>query len=231
MAQPTVVASINSGTFTSRTVTTGTITSWTPQAYDVVVILVQLPQSGTVTFTLPSGWLNPLGGTTLATSPSGANMVAVYHQVTAAEATAATTSWTLTNLLDVSKQGSRLAFVVRGADSIAPVDTSAVAGGNSATCGIPGITPTKTNSLVVAGGGGNSFSTSATYTAPSAPWSTITGTLSGTNIRFALQCSTPTTAGVAYSGVSVPISRTDDWTAVTIAFAEATDSGKFFALF
>lgn len=228
---PSVVASINSGTFTSRTVSTGTITSYTPQANDVVVILIQLPQSTTAPFTLPSLWFNPLGGSTVATSPSGANMIAVAHLVTAAEATAVTTAWTLTNLLDVSKQGSRVAFVVRGADPAAPVGASAVAGGNSNSMGVPGITPTKSGSLVVAGGGGNSFSTSATYTIPGAPWSTTVGTTSGTNIRFAIQSSTPTTAGVAYAGVTVPISRVDDWTAVTIAFAAPAESAGFFALF
>jgi len=230
MPQPTVVASFNSGTFTSRTVSTGTIPSWTPQVGDVVVILIQLPQSGTVTFTLPAGWLNPLGGATVATSPAGANMVAVYHVVTAAEATAVTTAWTLTNLLDVSKQGSRVAFVVRGADPNAPIDVSAVASGNSASLGIPGVTPTKSDSLVVGGGGGNSFSTSETVTAPTAPWSTTVGTLSGTNIRFVVQCSTPTVAGSPFAGVALTISRTDDWTAVTIAFAAAGGSG-FFNLF
>lgn len=230
MAQPTVVASINSGTFNSRTVSTGTITSWTPQAFDLVVIMIQLPQSTTAPFTLPTGWFNPLGGSTVATSPAGANMVVVAHLVSAAEVTAVTTAWTLTNLLDVSKQGSRITFVVRGVNPIAPVDVSSATGGNSNSATMPGVTPTKSNSLVVSGGGGNSFSTSATYTAPSSPWSTITGTLSGTNIRFAFQNSTPTSAGVAYSGVSVPISRTDDWTAVTIAFAAAESTG-FFALF
>lgn len=230
MPQPTVVASFNSGTFTSRTVSTGTIPSWTPQAGDIVVILIQLPQSGTVTFTLPAGWFNALGDTTVATGSAGANTVVVYHVVTAAEATAVTTAWTLTNLLDVSKQGSRVAFVVRGADPNAPINVSAVASGSSASLGIPGVTPTKSDSLVVGGGGGNSFSTSATVTAPTAPWSTTVGTLSGTNIRFVVQCSTPTVAGSPFAGVALAISRTDDWTAVTIAFAAASGSG-FFNLF
>lgn len=228
---PSVVASINSGTFTSRTVSTGTITSWTPALNDLVVVMIQLPQSTTAPFTLPSLWFNPLGGSTVATSPAGANMVVVAHLVTAAEVTAVTTAWTLTNLLDVSKQGSRVTFVVRGVDPNAPVDISAATGGNSNSMGVLGVTPTKTGSLVVAGGGGNSFSTSATYTVPSSPWSLTVGTVTGTNIRFAMQSSTATTAGSPYSGVAVGISRVDDWTAVTIAFAPPAESTGFFALF
>lgn len=235
MAQPMVVASINSGTFNSRTVSTGTITSWTPQTNDIVVVLVQMPQAGTVTFTLPSGWANLLGGTTVATSAGGSTMVAVWHTVTQAEATTGTTSWTLTNLLDVSKQGSRLAFVVRGADPASPVDISAAAGGQATgnTMTIPGITPTKNDCLVVAGGGGNSFSTSVTYTAPASPWSTITGTLSGTNIRFAFKNATPTVAGTPVPSTSMAVSNSGDyWTAVIIAFAPAGLSrGNFFAMF
>lgn len=224
---PTVVASVNSGTFSgTRTISTGTITSWTPQANDVVVLIANMIQAGTVTFTTPSDWVLSVVG-----QGGGPTAALAYHVVTQAEATANTTAWTLTNWLDSNKQGRRVAFVVRGANPAAPVDVAAGGGGSTSTCVIPGVTPTQSDGLVVAGAGGNSVSTSATYTMPGAPWSLIQGQTSGVNICFGLQNSTPTTAGVAYSGVNVGISRTDGWSAVTAVFAPAPNSGAFFALF
>lgn len=226
---PTIVASVNSGTFSgTRTISTGTITGWTPQANDVVVILVNLIQAGTVTFSPPSDWVMAAVG-----EGGGPTMGAVYHLVTQAEATAATTSWSLSNLLDQNEQGRRIAFVVRGANPAAPVDVAAGGGASTNTCVIPGLTPTKSDGLVVGGGGGNSVSTSATYTMPGAPWSLIQGQTSGTNICFGIQNSTPTTAGVAYSGANIGISRVDGWASVAVAFAPAPSvgSGAFFAIF
>lgn len=233
---PSIASSVNPGTFTSRTVSTGTFPSWTPQAGDIVVLLINMPQSETVTFTLPADWSNVLGGDTLAVSSAGAKMLAIYHVVSTSEATAAVTAWTLTNLLDASKQGRRIAFVVRDADPSSPIGAAAGTGGNSNSCDLPGITPSRDGSLVVGAGGGNSFSTSATYTAPSTPWSALVGTFTGTNICFAIQNAATTSAGMAIPGVSVPISRSDGWTAVMMTFAAIpppppADDADFFAMF
>lgn len=229
--QPTIVASVDAGTFSSRTVTTGTIPSWTPQLNDLVGVLVNMPQSTPIPMTMPPGWANALSSS--AGSPSGANTVVVYHLVTAGEVSAATTSWTLTNLFDSSESGRQVSFVVRGVNPAAPIDVSAGAGGVGNPFTSPSLAPTKTGCLVVAGGGGNSFSTSTTYGSPSAPWSSVAGLYSGTNLAFVAQCSTPTVSGVAFPGLGLSVSRSDDWAAATVAFAPIPDppSGGFFAFF
>lgn len=225
--QPTVAASLNSGTFSSsRSPTTGTIAGYTPALNDLVVIVLALTQSGAITVAAPSGWTaitfganNFIQGTSSGTAGS---MVILYHYVTSAEVTAGTTSWTLTNVLGTAKAGRRYVAVLRGVNTTTPVDAVASAATTGATMTIPDVTPGVRGGLVLGFGMGNTNSASETIAAPTSPWSTTVGQMSGTSqVGFIAQNSTFTTSGVLVAGQSLAINRTDDLINAAATFVPA----------
>src|ERR1700722_4379353 len=86
-----------------------TFSGYTPQLNDVVVLF---PSARTAcTLTIPSGWVNPLGGTTdLFTGSS--ELCCVYHLVTSTEVTNGTTTYTATNLYEATKNGNVIGIIL-----------------------------------------------------------------------------------------------------------------------
>lgn len=223
MAPPSVISTINATFTTTRTITTGTLPSWTPQENDLVCVYAHVLQAAIgATITVPADWTLALSSTpVVASRPFD---VLVYHRVTAAEATAATTSWTLTNLLDASRSGRKIAFVVRGVDPASAIGAGAttISSTSSNSVSLSGITPVDNGSLILAGVGGNSLSTTTTYTLPGAPWSLVGGLSSSSNaVTALLGNSDPGVAGVSVSGLTIPINRTDDWSGFMCEFKSA----------
>jgi len=102
---------------------TSTFTSWTPALNDLVILFCSDNLQGR-TITIPSGWVNPLGGTTDVESDAH-QMCAVYHWVTQAEVDAVTMTYTATDLYDASVTTGRTSgIVLRGVDTITPIDGS-----------------------------------------------------------------------------------------------------------
>lgn len=236
MLQPSVVASLNSGTFSSsRSPATGTITSYTPQFNDCIVIVLALTQSGAITVAPPSGWTavmfsgnNYIPGTSAGTA--GAQVV-LYHFVTSAEAAAATTSWTLTNVLGTAKSGRRYVTVLRNVNTSIPVDAVATGTGTGSAMVLPDVTPAITGGLILGFGQGNTNSASETIATPTSPWSLVVGQMSGTSqVGLIAQNSTFTSPGVLAGGQSLALNRTDDWICSAVTFNGA-DSNGFFAFF
>lgn len=228
--KPYVVTSYGtSGEFTTATVSpnTGTIPSWGAQAGDVIMVCFNLTQKLNQSIAnMPSGWFSPLGGSTIVISPNASNpdnLVVLCHVLTQAEVTADTRLWTFTNLLAKSSAGRRFVAVIRNADPNNPIDIAASANGASNSLAIADLsTPSRNGSLVLACGGTNGISTANTIGTPTAPWSSVGGTYSSggsTRTVFIAKCATDTVAGVAFSGVNLTISNTQDWVSATVAFA------------
>src|SRR6476620_4004023 len=115
-----VVASVSASLAATRS-PTATFSSWTPALNDLVVLFVTSGATG-ATITVPSGWVNILGGTTDVESDSH-EATFVYHWVTSTEATNGTLTYTATTLYDTTQSGGTVGIVLRGVDTTTPIDS------------------------------------------------------------------------------------------------------------
>lgn len=215
---PPVFASgfIRNGFATVQSPTTGTIPSYTPAAGDLVTCFVR---TATVspTWTVPTGWTNPLGGTTLEASGSDSLLV-IQHVVTSAEQTAGTTSWTLTGLFSAGQTGAVYSCVVRGANSSNPIDTTGVTQSSTATTThvLAGITPNSTGSLVIHGIGSSG---SGAYSSPPAGTTLEVSSAAGQNGGAIVGRTAATTAGVAIGAANITFAASSQYASITLAIA------------
>jgi hypothetical protein len=130
------IAGVSSVVTASRSpsITLGT----SPIENDVIVVFASSNSTSSTPATAPTGWtyMRPSGNTNGTIMPSDSSMAAVmlYHVVTAAEDTANTVTWTLTNLWNATETGRITATVLRGVGAITNTYSVAAANaGNSAT--------------------------------------------------------------------------------------------------
>lgn len=192
-----------------------TFTGYTPQGGDVVYFFINA-QASQVSITVPSGWVNSLGGNTVSSAASsGVSAVAIYHVVTASEVSAGTTTYTATNLF-TSASFRVLGMVVRGAsdDPIGSTGTTSSAT-PTATHVIPGLSATGMGAgWTVVGGiaaGGNN-----TYTDP-AGWTLIIKNSSGQFGVATYKNNNLTTANTAVSSQNITNSSSVAYAGITIA--------------
>lgn len=221
-----VIASASAAFTTITDPATGTISSYTPVAGDVVVVFVN---TGAVQSVVdPSGWVNLLGANvSVANAASSASCY--FHIVTAGEATAGTVAWTLTGLFSTARTGRVTTVVVRGAQA-SPKDAATSTQGNStATHATAAITPALGDNLVLAFVGGNNTS-AATYTAPGGVWSVVRQDTASRSV-IVLQ-NAPSVAGQAIASQNVTISASTQYCGISVAIASVpSDGGRFFAFF
>lgn len=221
-AKPKLVAANSAAVSASRSPAITFNTGWTPAVNDVVVFWVS-STAAAVTITIPSGWINPLGGTTDVESDSH-EMCCVYHLVTAAEASGVTRTYTATNLYDATQTGQVAGCVIRGVDPNSVIDsansTSDLA--NSATPHIlASLTGTNllNDSLVMSA---VAKDTTGTYTTPSG-WTVATS--ANTNQALSLLIRVDyTTAGSNVAATNITPSVGDEYCSITAAFTEASTS-------
>lgn len=120
-----------------------------PATGDLVVLFCG--STSTAAITIPSGWVNALGGTTDVESIGPHEMCAVYHFVTSGESGGATTTFTATNLYDNAETGSVLGLVVVGVDQSTPLIGTGTGTGVAATHQLAAVTPSGDNGLIVSG--------------------------------------------------------------------------------
>jgi hypothetical protein len=222
---------IRTGFSAVRTVSTGTIASYTPAAGDIVVLWARAA-TGSGTATVPSGWVNPLGGNALAAA-STVSVIAVYHVVTSAEATAVTTAWTLTNLWDANQTGAAYTAVLRGVDQVTVIDdfNSAINSTASTTHVLAGLTGTdlSNNSLVLSGVVGDG---SSVYASAPSGWSFQVKSASAQNSGALLSLNAVTVAGTNVSATNITAGASQEYADITLAFslaAAVSPAGNFFA--
>jgi hypothetical protein len=139
----------------SASPSTGAIGSWTPATDDVIVVFSHTINTTSIS-AVPAGWINILGGTTILEPGDTTEYLAVlYHKVTSGEATAGTTTYTITNLYAASETCMVMSAVFRGVDPTTVVDNFGTDSnaGNSTTHRLAAITGTggalSSNSMVV----------------------------------------------------------------------------------
>ena len=118
----TKASSTTTGNTASRSPGTGTFAAYTPKINDVILTWTSATTVQAVT--MISGWVSVLGGNTVLASAVH-TVACVYHLVTAAEQTAVTTSWALTNLWNANVSGNAVSIAFRGADPSNPVCATA----------------------------------------------------------------------------------------------------------
>lgn len=198
-----------------------TFASYTPQLNDVVVMFPSDSAGGVGVSAIPSGWVNPLGGTTRVISDSH-QLLAIYHVVTSGEVSAVTTTYTGTNLFDSSAFGNVAGVVLRGVSTVTPIDSTGTAFDSTDTVTphvLPGLTGTNlsTGSLVLScvtkDGGG-------LYASTPAGWTQLTNTNNGNGMwQGYLQAAT--VANVDVPATNITPSAGDEYAAITIAFTAA----------
>lgn len=230
MATPTIQGTpIRTGYASVASPATGNVaTSGTLVAGDVIACWIRV---GAVapTWTVPTNWVNPLGGTTLVAS-SDSSEIFIYHVVTSTEQTANTVAWTFTNIFSTSQTGATYTMAVRGANPSAPIDVTGTSfdTSNSTTEVLAAVTPTKTNSLILAGVGNDATSTYAT--APTG-WTFQVKGAGGQNGGAVLSFNTASVAGTAVGPTNITASASTQYAAITVAFAAVPTTQPFFAMF
>jgi hypothetical protein len=212
---PQVMTSASAAMTASRSPAV-TFTGYTPQAFDVVVLYPRSPAVSAIT--VPTGWVNPLGGNAVASTGTD-TLCCVYHLVTTAEASAATVTYTATNLFNANVTDTVQAVVVRGVDSASVVDAVATATGASVTphvlAGLSGA-DLANGSLVI-----SSLSSEGprTYSAsPPTDWTYVRNDATSEAGRAVLSRNTLTTANTNVSATNVTPSAADEYTSITVAF-------------
>lgn len=209
-APPSIIFSSHATVASTRSWATGTITAGLLQENDIIFIDIHSLQSTALTYAVPTDWNLALAMYDYKSSQPYTHVL--WHRVTAAEVAANTTAWTLTNVLGTARTGRRLTYVVRGADPTNPVGASSANGATTNAVVIPGINPLGANSLIVAGWGGNSASTTTTYTLPTAPWSLVTGLNSSSNaVALVMQNANLSVVGTPIADINAAVNRSDDF--------------------
>jgi hypothetical protein len=214
------VAATGSSTLVSSQSPSVTFSSYTPATNDVVYFFTVCGVAAQG-INAVAGWVNPLGGTTIVASDAH-TVFCAYHLVTSGEASAVTTTYTITNWLTAARGGTTVAIVLRGVDSTTPVD-SVASTFDSANTATPSILPAlvgtdlSTNSLVVGAVGRDGVG--GTWTTP-AGW-TFRTNATGDSGSWLGTLDTLTTAGTNVAATNITPSAGDEYASVTIAFTAA----------
>jgi len=196
-----------------------TFTSWTPALNDLVILFCSDNLQGR-TIAIPSGWINPLGGTTDVESDAH-EMCAVYHWVTQAEVDAVTMTYTATDLYDASVTTGRTSgIVLRGVDTTTPIDGSGTWSitTNSTSHHFPAVVAgdvTFSNDLVVRA---VAHDGTGAYTNPAAH--TVSTNDTATQSMLVSTRDALTTAGVAVADTTVTQGTTGEGVGITLAVAQ-----------
>lgn len=231
---PTLVGTpVRTGYSISRSPGTGNVAAaGVLQADDIIAVWIRV---GVFVpgVTIPAGWINPLGGTSMAAATS-VSEIALLHVVTAAEVTAGTVGWTLTNLFSSTQTGALYTVVVRGADSVVDAFGTAVSGGVTAThvlAGLLGTDISYTGGLILSGVGGD---TTTTYATAPTGWTFQVKNAGGQNTGAVLSRDTGTTAGTNVASANITAGTSSNYASITLAFQApvvVTSTDKFFLMF
>lgn len=165
---------------------------------------------------VPSGWVNPLGGTTMVNSDSHAQAM-VYHQVTAGEA--GTTTFTATSLFNASETGNVCALLLRGV-SPTGLHMAAASTFSSANAATPHVLAGIASGSVTASGAtvfsGVCADSAVTYTTPTG-W-TVQQTSASTLRQSVYTRDALTTSGVAVDPEDVTPSAGNEYASITVIF-------------
>lgn len=201
-----------------------TFTNYDPQPNDVVVLFPSSTGTG-VALTIPSGWVNPLGGTTDIESDAH-ELCCVYHLVTVAEAAADTVTYTATNLFDANQTGNVIGVVVRG------VSPSAVIDAYNTVYDTANATPHLLNSLAGANLSDNSYVlgcvvSDGTNTYGDAPsgWTKVAAYNTNQG-KVLLRRNSRTVAGVTVASASITPTTADEYCGITLAFTAGPLTGS-----
>jgi hypothetical protein len=215
-----IVGTPNRSAFASATtISTGNVaTAGTLLAGDIVATWVRTATSAP-TWTVPTNWVNPLGGTTQAASGTTSCQM-IYHIVTSAEQTANTVSWSLSSFFSSGQSGAVYSIVLRNVDQSNPIDAinTATTSSTGTTQVLAGLTPSKDNSMVLSG---IANSSSATYTTAPSGWNIEVNNAAGQSGGAILERTALSQAGVAIGSTNITASSSTQYASITAAFAAA----------
>jgi hypothetical protein len=182
-----------------------------PLENDIIYLWVSSTTTATVADV--AGWVNVLGSGVDVESDAH-EMTCVYHIVTAAEDTANTVTWTLTNMYGATETGDLAAVVVRQADPADPL-----AGVNSTFDSANTVTPAVLASVTPDASGGIILSgvvqdSTATYTQP-ANW-TVRATSNSNQGLSVFQYNLGVTSGVGVGPTNVTPDAGDEYISITL---------------
>jgi hypothetical protein len=189
-----------------------------PVEDDIIVIWVASTTASAITD--PSGWTNLLGANTDVESDSH-QLCAYYHVVTAAEDSANTVTWTLTNMYDATETGAVVAVVVRNGDPADPLGGTPTSTFDSANTVTPAVlaqvTPDVTGGLVLSAVVQDS---TASYTVPTG-WSLKA--YHNVNVGIAaFGYGTLTTASSAVGPTNVTPDAGDEYASISLVIKSGT---------
>lgn len=204
-------ANDSAGSINDRSLTFGT--EWTPKTDDLVLFFVGC--STNTGMLVPSGWFNPLGGTTVSAT-SVNTLVVLGHWVTSGEQTAVTRSYAANDFIGNSS-GNVVGVVLRGVDTAAPVDSLATGVGSSPTTThtIPALTSLLSDSYVL----GCVVKDSTGLPSPSPEYSTVW--YSDQNVSTWVGEYNNRSTGVDIAASNLTASSSDEFAACAIAFKAA----------
>lgn len=168
----------------------------------------------------PAGWVE----LTSVKSSAGVQYC-IYHVVTQAEADAAQTSWTLRNYWNSNHYTGCAATVFRGVKTSAPIDSFATgfnSAGSASPHVLPGLSPTLSRSLVV-GMPCGAYADRYPQTPPNG-WQMLVNAKQTDQPRLMLQRTALTQVGVPVPATNVTPGDPGQYTAITVALAEAPSS-------
>jgi len=192
-----------------------TLSGYAPAVGDYVFLFVATMNPAVVI--LPAGWSNVLPGTNVVAT-SFHQLSVVYHVVTSADVSAATTTYTATNLFGAGLLGYVHGCAARGVDAIDAVGTKNVA--SSVTphylAALDASAVTRNNSLLIrcmARDGSNGYGAN-----PSGHTQIQSTNVNQTLVSF--RRTALTTAGVAVAETAMTPGSNDRYVSITLALAE-----------
>jgi hypothetical protein len=182
-----------------------------PLENDIIYLWVSSTTTATVADV--SGWVNVLGSGVDVESDAH-EMTCVYHIVTAAEDTANTVTWTLTNMYGATETGAFAAVVVRQADPADPLAgvNSTFDSGNTVTPAVlASVTPDASGGLILSAVVQDS---TGTYTTP-ANWTNRV--VFNTNVALSVYSyDLGATSGVGVGPTNITPDAGDEYISITI---------------
>lgn len=227
----TVVASTDACTFSGTDATIPAISGYTPQLGDTVYLFGNI-NSQTVNVITPADWSY---GPTPAYGQSATNMAFVMaHNITQAEVTAGTNSWTV-GMFDAGAAGRGPAVVVRGAELSALTDVNKIKVNTSASTMAfdTTATPTVDGDLVFAFAAPDNLGQAITMSG-STGWTQILKrhNVAGVTSFVLLQRNALASAGVAIDvgSFTLTLGSSDESVTIVTAVKPPASSGGFFAV-
>lgn len=190
-----------------------------PLENDVIYVWVSSTTAAAITDT--TGWTNVLGANTDVESDAH-EMLCVYHVVTAAEDTANTVTWTLTNIYDATETGAITAVVVRNvdpADPLAGVGSTFDSANTVTPAVLAAVTPDASGGLVLSAVVQDS---TATYTTPGG-W-TVRSTFNTNQGLSVFSFDTGTTASTPVGPTNVTPDAGDEYISITVVAKMKVDA-------